>query len=161
MHYVKTFRVPDGKGGFTSRGTNLYWPEPKNDLFEYHPDDSIYQSRREDINGTQNPGGETVFTRLWDNAISDIKVYVDGVLKTQGTGSANYAVQDGSGNAGLSNTGTGAVVFVTAPSNATILVFKAPLIAASPATYSVLKAVAVELLNELFAAVAKPLIASL
>ena len=50
---------------------------------------------------------------------------------------------------------------VPAPSNATILVFKAPLIAASPATYSVLKAVAVELLNELFAAVAKPLIASL
>lgn len=53
------------------------------------------------------------------NAISDIKVYVDGVLKTQGTGSANYAVQNGSGGAGLSNTGTGAVVFVTAPSNAT------------------------------------------
>ena len=55
------------------------------------------------------------------NAITDIKVYVDGVLKTQGTGSANYAVQDGSGNAGLSNTGTGAVVFVTAPANATTI----------------------------------------
>tara|TARA_B100001094_G_scaffold320423_1_gene366619 strand:- start:453 stop:1733 length:1281 start_codon:yes stop_codon:yes gene_type:complete len=53
------------------------------------------------------------------NEISDIKVYVDGVLKTQGTGSANYAVQNGSGGAGLSNTGTGSVVFVTAPSNAT------------------------------------------
>ena len=55
------------------------------------------------------------------NVISDIKVYVDGTLKTQGTGSANYAVQDGSGNAGLTNTGTGAVVFVTAPSNATTI----------------------------------------
>jgi hypothetical protein len=55
------------------------------------------------------------------NAIADIKVYVDGTLKTQGTGSANYAVQDGSGNAGLTNTGTGAVVFVTAPSNATTI----------------------------------------
>ena len=73
MHYVKTFRVPDGNGGWTSRGTNLYWPEPKNDLFEYHPDDSIYQSRREDINGTNNPGGETVFTRLWDGALSEIE----------------------------------------------------------------------------------------
>jgi len=55
------------------------------------------------------------------NAITDIKVYVDGTLKTQGTGSANYAVQDGSGSAGLSNTGTGAVVFVTAPANATTI----------------------------------------
>ena len=72
MHYVKTFRVPDGKGGYTSRGTNLYWPEPKNDLFEYHPDDSIYQSRREDINGTNNPGGDTIFTQLWDNALMEV-----------------------------------------------------------------------------------------
>lgn len=72
MHYVKTFRVPDGKGGFTSRGTNLYWPEPKNDLFEYHPEDSIYQSRREDINGTNNPGGDTIFTQLWEEALEEI-----------------------------------------------------------------------------------------
>ena len=72
MHYVKTFRVPDGKGGWTSGGTNLYWPEPKNDLFEYHPDDSIYQSRREDINGTNNPGGDTIFTQLWDNALMEV-----------------------------------------------------------------------------------------
>ena len=55
------------------------------------------------------------------NAIADIKVYVDGTLKTQGTGSANYAVQNGSGVAGLTNTGTGSVVFVTAPSNATTI----------------------------------------
>ncbi len=73
MHYVKTFRVPDGHGGFTSRGTNLYWPEPKNDIFEYHPDDTIYQGRREEINGTQNPGGQTVFEKLWDAAMTDIK----------------------------------------------------------------------------------------
>ena len=73
MHYVKTFRVPDGNGGWTSRGTNLYWPESKNDLFEYHPDDSIYQSRREDINGTNNPGGETIFTKLWNGALSEIE----------------------------------------------------------------------------------------
>ncbi len=73
MHYVKTFRVPDGKGGYTSRGTNLYWPEPKNDLFEYHPNDSIYQSRREDINGENHvPGTPTIFTQLWDEAIREI-----------------------------------------------------------------------------------------
>jgi hypothetical protein len=72
MHYIKTFRVPDGKGGETSRGTNLYWPEPKNDKFEYHPNDTIYQSRREDINGTNNPGTETVFTQLWDEALNEI-----------------------------------------------------------------------------------------
>ena len=53
------------------------------------------------------------------NAVTDIKVYVDGTLRTQGSGSTNYAVQDGSGSAGLSATGTGAVVFVTAPSNNT------------------------------------------
>jgi hypothetical protein len=73
MHYVKTFRVPDGKGGHTSRGTNLYWPEPKNDLFEYHPDDSIYQSRREDINGTNHLlGTPTIFTQLWESALEEI-----------------------------------------------------------------------------------------
>jgi thymidylate synthase (FAD) len=72
MHYVKTFRVPDGNGGFTSRGTNLYWPEPKNDLFEFHPDDSIYQSRREDINETNNPGRKTVFQNLWEETLQEI-----------------------------------------------------------------------------------------
>ena len=69
---IKTFRVPDGKGGETSRGTNLYWPEPKNDKFEYHPNDTIYQSRREDINGTENPGTETVFTQLWNETLTEI-----------------------------------------------------------------------------------------
>ena len=72
MHYIKTFRVPDGKGGDTSRGTNLYWPEPKNDKFEYHPDDTIYQARREDINGTNNPGGITIFEKLWNTTMEDI-----------------------------------------------------------------------------------------
>jgi hypothetical protein len=73
MHYIKTFRVPDGKGGETSRGTNLYWPEPKNDKFEYHPDDTIYQSRREDINGTNNPGTKTIFTQRWEEALLEIE----------------------------------------------------------------------------------------
>ena len=73
MHYIKTFRVPDCKGGETSRGTNLYWPEPKNDKFEYHPKDTIYQSRREDINGTKNPGKETIFTQRWEETLLEIE----------------------------------------------------------------------------------------
>ena len=72
MHYIKTFRVPDGKGGETSRGTNLYWPEPKNDKFEYHPNDTIYQSRREDIRGTNRGVGPTIFTQLWEEALHEI-----------------------------------------------------------------------------------------
>jgi thymidylate synthase ThyX len=78
MHYIKTFRVPDGKGGETSRGTNLYWPEPKNDKFEYHPMDTIYQARREDINGTNNPGGDTIFQKLWESTIKDINQMTSG-----------------------------------------------------------------------------------
>ena len=81
MHYVKTFRVPDGKGGDTSRGTNLYWPEPKNDTFDYHPKDTIYQARREDINGTHWSGGTTVFEKLWDTAIHDIEQMKDDYNK--------------------------------------------------------------------------------
>ncbi len=84
MHYVKTFRVPDGHGGFTSRGTNLYWPEPKNDLFEYHPDDSIYQARREEINGTNNPGTKTVFQTLWDETMGEINTITEDYNKFMG-----------------------------------------------------------------------------
>ena len=72
MHYVKTFRVKT-ENGWTSNGTNLYWPEPKNDIFDYHPEDTIYQGRREAINGTNNPGGETVFETLWNSAMTDIE----------------------------------------------------------------------------------------
>jgi len=71
MHYIKTFRVKEA-GRWTSKGTNLYWPEPKNDTFEYHPDDTIYQARRESINGTKKPDGPTVFERLWDDVMNDI-----------------------------------------------------------------------------------------
>ena len=40
-HYIKTFRIQEGNR-WVSRGTNLYYPEPKNDKFEFHPDDTIY-----------------------------------------------------------------------------------------------------------------------
>ena len=72
MHYIKTFRVKVNDE-WTSRGTNLYWPEPKNDIFDYHPQDTIYQARREEINGTENPHRPTVFQYIWEDLMSDIK----------------------------------------------------------------------------------------
>ena len=81
MHYIKTFRVKEGDK-WTSRGTNLYWPEPKNDTFDYHPSDTIYQSRREDINGTNNPGTPTVFETLWSEALQDIET-MKSIYKSQ------------------------------------------------------------------------------
>jgi thymidylate synthase (FAD) len=70
MHYIKTFRVKEGDK-FVSRGTNLYWPIPKNDTFEFHPQDTIYQSTREDINGTHGNGPQKRFTELWNADMTD------------------------------------------------------------------------------------------
>jgi len=52
---------------------------------------------------------------------SDVKVYVDGTLKTEGAGSSNYVIQDGSGGAGLNDSGAGTVIFGTAPANNTTI----------------------------------------
>jgi len=71
MHYIKTFRIKQGDR-WISRGTNLYWPEPKNDRFEYHPSDTIYQSRREKINGTNRPSGPTKFEKIWNDIMDEI-----------------------------------------------------------------------------------------
>ena len=83
MHYVKTFRVKVGDN-FTSRGTTLYWPEPKNDIFEFHPDDTIYQARREELNGTSNPGTTTIFESLWGSSIKEIDQMKREYNKTMG-----------------------------------------------------------------------------
>lgn len=72
MHYIKTFRVKEGDK-FVSRGTNLYWPEPKNDKFDFHPDDTIYQARREELNGTHGDGPQRKFTAAWDSAVSEFE----------------------------------------------------------------------------------------
>lgn len=71
-HYIKTFRVQEGDK-FVSRGTNLYWPEPKNDTFAYHPEDSIYQARREDLNGTAGKPQEKKFNTLWRDLTSKLR----------------------------------------------------------------------------------------
>lgn len=70
MHYIKTFRVKEGDK-YVSRGTNLYWPIPKNDKFEFHPNDTIYQCTREEINGTHGDGPQKRFTELWNADMTD------------------------------------------------------------------------------------------
>jgi len=72
IHYVAQFRVKLPDGTFTTRGTNLYLPEPKNDVFEYHPDDTIYGVRREEINGLKS-GEEKIFTKMWQQDIDAIE----------------------------------------------------------------------------------------
>lgn len=72
MHYVRTFRVELPDGTFTSRGTNLYYPEPKNDLFEFNEKDSIYQCRREDLNGNKS-GEEKIFTKMWNDDVGAVR----------------------------------------------------------------------------------------
>ena len=72
MHYIKTFRVKEGDK-FVSRGTNLYWPEPKNDKFDFHPQDTIYQGRREDLNGTHGEPQDKKFTKMWNHLASQVE----------------------------------------------------------------------------------------
>ena len=72
MHYIKTFRVKEGDK-FVSRGTNLYWPEPKNDTFDFHPEDTIYQCRREELNGTQGEGDQKRFLHHWDEGVAEFE----------------------------------------------------------------------------------------
>ena len=69
FHYINTFRFKDGDKWIT-RGTNLYWPEPKNDTFEFHPSDTIYQCKREELNGTHGTG-EKVFTTMWNSLMTE------------------------------------------------------------------------------------------
>ena len=69
FHYINTFRFKDGDKWIT-RGTNLYWPEPKNDTFEFHPEDTIYQCKREELNGTHG-SGEKVFTTMWRSLMNE------------------------------------------------------------------------------------------
>tara|TARA_B100000941_G_scaffold289286_1_gene267949 strand:+ start:887 stop:1864 length:978 start_codon:yes stop_codon:yes gene_type:complete len=71
VHYIKTFRVKEGKV-WTSKGTNLYQPEPKNDSFDYHEQDTIYPCRREALNGTNGDPFQKTFTRLWDADVATI-----------------------------------------------------------------------------------------
>lgn len=75
FHYINTFRVKEGDK-WVSRGTNLYWPEPKNDTFDFHPEDTIYQCRREELNGTHGEG-EKVFTAMWNDLMAEFNTLRD------------------------------------------------------------------------------------
>ena len=69
FHYINTFRVKEGDK-WISRGTNLYQPEPKNDTFDFHPEDTIYQCKREELNGTHG-AGEKIFTTMWNDLMEE------------------------------------------------------------------------------------------
>ena len=73
MHYVRTFRVEQADGSYTSKGTNLYYPEPKNDMFDFNSQDAIYPCRREEINGNKS-GEEKIFTRMWNEDVKAISL---------------------------------------------------------------------------------------
>jgi len=74
MHYVRNLR--------SGTGTNLYWPDADTDeKIEYHPNDTIYQAERDDVNGTNPPNNETgensKFRQHWNDLlrqISDIEM---------------------------------------------------------------------------------------
>ena len=69
MHYVRNLRA--------GTGTNLYWPDSDTDeKIEYHPNDTIYQAERDDVNGTNPPENETgensKFRQHWNSLLGQI-----------------------------------------------------------------------------------------
>jgi len=70
MHYVRNMR--------SGTGTNLYWPDADTDAkIEYHPEDTIYQAERDNVNGTNPPANETgensKFRQHWNGLLSQIR----------------------------------------------------------------------------------------
>ena len=68
-HYIRNLRA--------GTGTNLYWPDSDSDEhIEYHPNDTIYQAHRYDLNGTHPPleevSGNTKFRQIWNELIGEI-----------------------------------------------------------------------------------------
>lgn len=66
--YVNTAR--------TGRATNLYFPDKDSDLFEYHPQDFIYQATRDQLNGTNEDATNLFNTYLntYTNYFQEIKM---------------------------------------------------------------------------------------
>lgn len=48
----------------TGKATNLYFPEPEVDNFDWNENDFIYQCRREEMNGTNPTDEKSIFTKL-------------------------------------------------------------------------------------------------
>jgi hypothetical protein len=56
-------------------GTNLYWPDDDSEKhLTYHPEDTIYQATRDDMNGTE--GGIPHFRVLWNEILQDIDTII-------------------------------------------------------------------------------------
>lgn len=49
----------------TGKATNLYFPDEDSDIFEWHPDDFIYQKYRHEMNGT-NGGSWNLFKEIFE-----------------------------------------------------------------------------------------------
>lgn len=81
IHYVKQFRVKLPDGSFTTRGTNLYYPEPKNDVFDYNEKDTIYHCRREELNGDLGHGKQKKFTKYWNDDVQAIELIKEKLNK--------------------------------------------------------------------------------
>jgi len=76
-HYIKTFR--------NGTGTNLYWPDSDSEKhLTYHPNDTIYQATRDEMNGTEPPQGATHFRHLWNNLLIEVDDLVNA-YKTRGS----------------------------------------------------------------------------
>jgi thymidylate synthase ThyX len=64
-HYIKTFR--------NGTGTNLYWPDSDSEKhLTYHPDDTIYQATRDQMNGTNPIDDGTYFRHVWNKLLGQI-----------------------------------------------------------------------------------------
>ena len=62
---------------------NLYWPDEDSEKhLTYHPDDTIYQATRDDMNGTG--GGVPHFRKLWNETLAEIDTIVTNYKNTRG-----------------------------------------------------------------------------
>ena len=55
----------------TGHSTNLYFPSETNDKFDWHPEDFIYQCKREELNGTKNITPS--YIKIKEDIISEIE----------------------------------------------------------------------------------------
>jgi len=77
-HYIKTFR--------NGTGTNLYWPDEDSEkLLEYHPEDTIYQSTRDNMNGTQPDETYNHFRTMWNDLLRQVDIVIN-LYKNKQTG---------------------------------------------------------------------------
>lgn len=63
----------------TGHSTNLYFPSEVNDKFEYHPQDFIYQCKRDDLNGTENI--KSKYQDIKDFYVNQVKTIKEAELK--------------------------------------------------------------------------------